>query len=443
MRVPSRQRLREIRSGFQPAFWAANFTEIFERVAYYATTAVLAIYLNEQLHFSTELTGWILGTFGLVVWFLPILGGTLADRFGFRRALMFAYLVMTAGYFLLGSLSATWMAPVRHALGDEWLVLAILMIPTLGPGVVKPCVAGTTALASSENVRSIGYSIYYTLVNIGGALGPIIAFLVRKQLGWGMEAVFRVASCSVFLMFWVTLLFYREPARSGREPVASVAQAFQNMVVVLGNFRFVVFLLIVSGFYIVFWQEFISAPLFTRNFIHSKADVDLLLSVDPAMIIFFQIAITYLTRRMQPVRAMALGFLVAGLAWIVLAVRPSVPMVAVAFAILALGEMMYAARFYEYVSRLAPSGQQGLYMGYAFLPVAIGYFIAGILGGHLLHYFGVVLKRPQEMWWVVMGVGIVTAALMWAYDAFVRPPAPKVPLRAEEGPSAQSLPATL
>jgi dipeptide/tripeptide permease len=155
--MPSGQRLREIRSGFEPAFWAANFTEIFERVAYYATTAVLAIYLNEQLHFSTELTGWILGTFGLVVWFLPILGGTLADRFGFRRALMFAYLVMTAGYFLLGSFSATWMTPLRHALGDKWLVLAILMIPALGPGVVKPCVAGTTALASSENVRSIGY----------------------------------------------------------------------------------------------------------------------------------------------------------------------------------------------------------------------------------------------------------------------------------------------
>jgi predicted MFS family arabinose efflux permease len=265
--------------------------------------------------------------------------------------------------------------------------------------------------------------------------------LVRKQLGWGMEAVFRVAACSVFLMFWVTLLFYREPARSGQEPVASVAQAFQNMVVVLGNFRFVVFLLIVSGFYIVFWQEFISAPLFTRNYINSKADVDLLLSVDPAMIIFFQIAITYLTRRMQPVRAMALGFLVAGLAWIVLAVRPSVPMVAVAFAILALGEMMYAARFYEYVSRLAPPGQQGLYMGYAFLPVAIGYFIAGILGGHMLHYFGVVLNRPQEMWWVVMAVGVVTAASMWAFDAFVRQPAPEVPLWTEKGPPEHREPA--
>src|SRR5579859_3206911 len=145
------QRLQEIRTGFERAFWVANFTELFERLAYYGATAVLAIYLTEQLHFSKELTGWMMGAFGFVVWFLPVLGGALADRFGFRRALMFAYLVMTVGYFLLGSLSASWMQTARQVLTDKWLVLAILMIPALGPGVVKPCVAGTTARASSEN----------------------------------------------------------------------------------------------------------------------------------------------------------------------------------------------------------------------------------------------------------------------------------------------------
>src|SRR5215472_6671182 len=237
------QRLKEIRDGFERPFWVANFTEIFERVAYYGTTAVLAIYLSEQLRFSSELTGWLVGTFGLVVWFLPILGGTLADRFGFRRALMFAYLIMAIGYFLLGSLTAPWMQSLRAALTDKWLVLAILMIPALGPGVVKPCVAGTTARASSEKVRSIGYSIYYTLVNVGGALGPIIAWLVRKQLGWGIESVFRVSALSVFLMFWTTLFFYREPSRMSEEKVPNVGAAIANMFVVLGNLRFVIFLL--------------------------------------------------------------------------------------------------------------------------------------------------------------------------------------------------------
>jgi POT family proton-dependent oligopeptide transporter len=415
------QRLRDIRAGFEPAFWIANLTELFERLAYYATAAVLAIYLNEQLHFSSQLTGWMIGTFGLVVWFLPILGGTLADRFGFRRALLFAYLVMTIGYFLLGSLSASWMEPLRRAFSDKWLVLAILLVPALGPGVVKPCVAGTTARASTENVRSLGYSLYYTIVNIGGALGPIIAWLVRKQLGLGIENVFRVAAASVFLMFWTTLFFYREPSRSAEEKVASVSGAMKNMFAILGNRRFVTFLLISSGFYIVFWQEFISAPLFIRKYINPRADVDLLLSVDPIVVICLQILVAYMTRKMPAIRAITLGFLVAGLSWALLAIHPTVPMVVATFVVLAMGEVIQASRYYEYISRLAPSGQQGVYMGYAFLPVAIGYFVAGGVGGYLLHEFGDVLGHPRQMWWVITGIGVFTAALMAIYDRFVKP----------------------
>jgi len=415
------QRLHEIRTGFEPSFWVANFTEIFERVAYYGTTAVLAIYLNEQLHFSSELTGWLVGTFGLVVWFLPILGGTLADRFGFRRALMFAYLIMTVGYFLLGSLSAPWMLPIRHAFGDKWLVLTILMIPALGPGVVKPCVAGTTARASSENVRSIGYSIYYTLVNIGGAVGPLVAFLVRKQLGLGMENVFRVSAGSVFLMFWVTLFFYREPEKDMERKVTSVWEALKNVYIVLTNLRFVAFLVIFSGFFIVFWQEFISLPLFIRNFVNSKADVDLLLSVDPTVVICFQILITFITRKTTAFKAMAAGLLISSLAWIILAIHPTVLAAVVALVFVAIGEITQVSRYYEYVSRLAPAGQQGLYMGCAFLPIALGYFIAGPLGGYLVHYYGDVVHHPAEMWWWITGVGVFATILLLVYDAVVKP----------------------
>jgi POT family proton-dependent oligopeptide transporter len=415
------QRFEEIRTGFEPAFWVANFTEIFERIAYYGTTAVLAVYLSEQLHFSNELTGSVVGTFGLVVFFLPILGGTLADRFGFRRALLFAYLVMTLGYFLLGSLAAPWMETARHALGDKWLVLAILMIPAMGPGVVKPCVAGTTARASSENVRSIGYSIYYTLVNVGGALGPIIAFLVRKQLGWGIASVFRVAALSVFLMFWVTLFFYREPARSGEEKVASLGAALMNILVVLRNLRFVMFLIIFAGFFTIFWQQYTSVPLFLRQHVDPNANFDLLLSVDAITVISLQIFIAFLTQKMPAFVTMTLGFLVTSLAWVLPALHPSMPIFVVALVLVAIGEIMQVSRYYDYISRVAPPGQQGLYMGYAFLPIAIGYFIAGKLGGRLLDYFGEAGRRPQQMWWVIVGVGIFSTLLMLLYDKFVKP----------------------
>jgi POT family proton-dependent oligopeptide transporter len=415
------QRLGEIRAGFGRPFWVANCTELFERLSYYGASAVLAMYLSEQLHFSKEVTGWMIGIFGFVVWFLPVLGGTLADHFGFRRALMFAYLVMTVGYFLLGSLSAPWMHAARQAVGDKWLVLGILMIPALGPAVVKPCVAGTTARASTENVRSMGYSIYYTLVNIGGTLGPVMAWLVRKRLGWGMENVFRVSALSVFLMFLVTLAFFREPAQAGEQKVATVTDAIRNMFVVLGNIRFVLFLVIFSSFFVVFWQEFISAPLFLRGYVDPNANADLLLSIDALTVICFQILVSYVTRKIPAFSAMTLGLLISSLSWLILVFHPTTLGLVAALVVLALGEMTQSARYYEYISRLAPSGQQGLYMGYAFLPIAIGYLIAGPLGGYLLHEFGDVLHRPQQMWWVVTAIGVMGAVLMVIYDKIFKP----------------------
>jgi POT family proton-dependent oligopeptide transporter len=413
------ERLREIRTGFAPAFWVANFTEIFERIAYYATSAVLAIYLHENLQLTVGQTGALIGFFGFVVWFLPVLGGTLADRFGFRRALMFAYGVMTLGYFLLGSLSAPWMEPLRHAINLQWLVGAVLLVPAMGPSVVKPCVAGTTGRASSENVRSIGYSIYYTLVNIGGTLGPLVGSLVRQH--FGIENVFRASALSVFLMFWVTLFFFREPKQVGEPQVPSFWAAIRNMFVVLGNFRFVSFLLIYSGFWIVFWQEFISVPLFVRGFVDHTAKVDALLATDGFVVICLQVPISILTRKIPTFAALTLGIFVSSIAWIPLALHPSISTTFVALAVVALGEIIQSPRYYEYISRLAPPGQQGLYMGYAFLPIAIGNLVAGILGGYLLHEFGDVLKRPQQMWWVVMGIGVLTAAMMWVYNIVAKP----------------------
>lgn len=413
------QRMKEIREGFQPAFWVANFTELFERLAYYGPQAVLAIYLTENLRFTAEEAGRLIGFYGFVVWLLPVVGGTLADRFGFRRTLAGAYLILTLGYFLLGSLSADFMAPLREALPLYWLVLAVMMVPALGPAVVKPVVAGSTARASTESVRSLGYSIYYTIVNIGGTLGPLMAFQVRTTLG--IENVFRVSALFTFAMFVVTLLFYREPRREGEQQVASIAQAFKNLLVVLGNVRFVALLVIFSGFYVVFWQQYVSLPLFIRGYVNKDANVDLLLTVDPATVITLQFVVSFLTRKVPPLVAMTVGILIAGLSWLVLTIGATTPFIVLALFILALGEITLSPRFYEYVSRLAPSGQQGLYMGYAFLPVAIGYFIAGPLGGWMVHHFGEVLHAPASMWYVAAGVGIATSALMLGYDRFLQP----------------------
>jgi POT family proton-dependent oligopeptide transporter len=412
------ERLGEIRNGFERPFWVANISELFERLSYYAAFASLARYLHETLNFSVERASSLTGLFGGLVWFLAAFGGTLADRLGFRRSLSLAYLILSFSYFLLGSIGSPWLAPVRNAMPLGVLVTMVLMLPALGVALVKPCVVGTIARASKENVRSIGYSIYYTLVNIGGAAGPYVASWVHQHMR--VENVFRVAALSVFLMFFAVLLFFKEPRRSGEEQTLSFGQAAKNFATVLGNPRFMLFLLIFSGYWIVYWQEFIILPLYIHDYIDPKANTELLLVTGPLTVISLQMIVSFLTQKMPAFRAITLGTLMSGLAWIFLIAHPTVPMAVATLIAVSLGEITQSPRYYEYISRLAPLGQQGTYMGFAFLPIGIGSLIGGWLGGTLIHQFGEVAHQPARIWWAVTAVGVVTAALLWIYDKTMR-----------------------
>jgi MFS family permease len=357
-----------------------------------------------------------------MVWFLASLGGAVADRLGFRRALSLAYFILACAYFLLGSLGSAWMAPVRSAVPLLGLVTIVLVLPALGISMVKPSVVGTTAQASKESVRSIGYSIYYTLVNIGGAAGPYAASWAHRHLG--VESVFRVSALSVLLMFFGVLLFFKEPRRAGDARTNSLAETGRNLITVLGNFRFMLFLLIFSGYWIVYWQAFIVLPLYVHGYIDSAADVELLLVTGPATVICLQFLVTYLTRRIPTFSAITLGTLISALSWLIIAFRPSVWAVVVSLFFLALGEITLSPRYYEYISRLAPTDQQGTYMGFAFVPIGIGSLVGGWLGGRLMHHYGEVVQLPSHVWWAVSGIGIGTTLLMWGYHLLMKSDSP-------------------
>ena len=414
------ERFQEIRTGFERPFWVANISELFERLSYYAAFASLPRYLHESLNFGVERASSLAGLFGGLVWFLAAFGGALADRMGFRRALSLAYLILSASYFLLGSIGAPWLAPVRERMPLVVLVAIVLMLPALGIALVKPSVVGTTARASKENVRSIGYSIYYTLVNVGGAAGPFLAGWVHQHLS--VEKVFDMAALSVFAMFFAVLLLFKEPCRADEVQTASLGQVARNFVTVVSNWRFMLFLLIFSGYYIAFWQEFIILPIYIHDYVNPNSNTEMLLMWDSLTVISLQMVVSIVTQKMPAFRGITLGTLISGLAWLLLVLHPSVPMAVATLIVVAIGEITQQPRYYEYISRLAPPGQQGTYMGFAFLPIGIGSLIGGWFGGTLIHHFGEVTHQPGQMWWVVAGVGVATAALLWIYDRFVRVP---------------------
>jgi proton-dependent oligopeptide transporter, POT family len=425
------QRWQDIRTGFERPFWVANISEIFERLSFYAAFASLARYLHEGLELPVESATSLAGLFGGAVWFLAIFGGTVADRLGFRRALSLAYFILACAYFLMGSLGAPWMQGVRHAIPIVPLAAFVLLLPAFGIALVKPCVVGTTARASKENVRSIGYSIYYTLVNIGSTAGPYVASTVRKHMA--VEKVFTVASISVLAMFVAVLIFFREPRREAGQEVPTFRQVMRNFGTVVTNWRFMLFLIIFSGYWIVFWQQYIILPIYIHDFVNPNVDTELTLIADPLVVILFTMLISIATRKVRAFHAITLGTLISAVAWLVPVLDRSGRTMfnlggvqlwgaaVIALMVLALGEIIQSPRYYEYISRLAPPGQQGTYMGFAFLPIGIGSLVAGRFGGVLIHHYGEVQHRPERIWWAVTVVGIATALLLWIYDRFVQP----------------------
>ena len=238
-------RIRDVRNGFSRTFWIANTLELFERFAFYGSKAVLAVYLAEKVALGPQLAASLVGAFSGLLYSLPILAGTLVDRYGFRRTLASCFAFFAIGYFLIGMAGLRFGAQIVGAIGRTPYVIAVLLLTAIGGSLIKPCIVGTVAHTSSEGTRSLGYSIYYTLVNFGGALGPIFALQVRESLG--IEYVLIMSSVTSLLLFFGTLLFFQEPVVTEARGVRTFSRVFRDMLLVFSNARFILFLVIFSG----------------------------------------------------------------------------------------------------------------------------------------------------------------------------------------------------
>jgi proton-dependent oligopeptide transporter, POT family len=228
-------------------------------------------------------------------------------------------------------------------------------------------------------------------------------------------------------MFFFVLAFFREPKRVDDVPAPTIAETLRNFATVLSNPRFMLFLLIFTGYWIVFWQQWIVMPVFLHEYVGKDIDVERILMTDSIIVITCTILVNYLTKRIPAFGAIILGTFITGISWLILAFNPSLWGAVAAIAVLAIGEIVHQPRYYEYVSRLAPPGQQGTYLGFAFVPLGIGSLVGGWFGGKVLHHFGEVLNKPQWTWFVISGVGVVTTLLLLVYDRMVRPKSAEAP----------------
>ena len=223
-------------------------------------------------------------------------------------------------------------------------------------------------------------------------------------------------------MLIVNFFLYKEVKNEKDEIVETLGKKIQNLFVVLTNYRFMIFLLIYSLYWIIFWQEFIIVPYYVTDFIDKNAPYEILQSWSGAgAIILFQIPLNRLTKNLPTHKAILMGFALSSLIWVIIAIHPSIITIAAGIVAFAIGEMIQAPRYYEYISEIAPPGQQGLFQGYAFLPIAIARFAGDPFGGWLYQTYATNANNPTIIFLVMMGVGILATILMYIYNKIFFP----------------------
>jgi dipeptide/tripeptide permease len=412
--------LEQVRTGFTRTFWVANVIELFERFAYYGSKAILAVYIAEQVGLGPGKAGFLVGSlFNTLLYFLPPLAGTVVDRYGFKKSLTLCFSIFCVGYFLIGFGGLPAGQGLVAALGgpNSYMIFA-LVVTAVGGSLIKPCIVGTVARTTTPATKGLGYSIYYTLVNLGGAIGPILALQVRQNAG---IAYVLVMSSAVSLgLVLATLLFYREPERpADAAPAKSMAGVLADMFMVFRNLKFMSFLVIFSGFWIMFWEIFYALPFYVRDVLKFER-FELIETVDAWTIILVTIPAAAVAKRLRPIAAMTIGFAFASASWFLMGAVPTLAATIAAIMVFAVGEAIQSPRYYEYVADLAPKDQVGTYMGFAFLPIAIGTYVCGYTSGWLVETY-TQSPTPSVMWYYVGAIGIVSTLLMILYDRFLTP----------------------
>jgi proton-dependent oligopeptide transporter, POT family len=495
---------------FPQTFWIANTLEIFERMAWYGFFAVSSLYITGAvseggLGFTDEDRGVLQGVVTFFLYLFPVVTGALADRYGFKKMLIAAFIVLIPAYYLLGQVKTF-----------PTFFLAFMLV-AIGAAMFKPVIIGTVSKSTNDKTSSMGFGVFYMMVNIGGFVGPVVAGLVRA-MSW--EYVFYASSGWMVVNLIIVSIFFKEPEiPNAAKDVRSLKKVLTDMVEVLGNgrfflfifglllilvlgskytsdgafswndiiliviiwvilnfiidfilkklrhsknrawyrtpmklgdWRFGLFLLLMSGFWTSFNQIFYTLPLYIRDFtdttdlintiggvmsflglsgsidsfknlmvVPGQINPEYIININAGAIIFFQIVVSYLVTRLKPFTTIFWGVMITVVSFSILIFGSIGWVVVGGIIVFSFGEMMASPKSKEYTGKIAPPGKVALYMGYFYWCVALGNLFGGILSGQFYAAFARDMQRPDIMWITFAAIAFASAMLILAYDKLV------------------------
>ncbi len=411
------------RTPFPPVFWIANIIEILERFAYYGIYFGFGIYM-EHLGYSRGQLGIVQSLFLLVSYTVPVFSGTIADKYGFKKVLIVSYIAYLPTILLL-----------MVTKSFSGIALTMLSI-AFAAGIFKPLVAGTVRAVTDGTNKTLGFGIFYAMVNLGASFGPLVAGKLRA-ISWNYA--FLSSGIAIAVMLVITILFYKEPKRDV-QPV-SLGQKLKDIGIVLADVKFSVFLILLGFFFwLPFWAFFNLCALYVdssidtaRLFLQIKSVVGShvaefishkgedgqwrilgeTISHTGWIIMFLQVPVSRIVEKFKAMPAFMGGLIMSAIGFVILyaAVHVSPAMVFLGILLFAVGEMISSPRIQEYITWIAPKEKAGLYMGTNFLATAIGGLTSGVIYTTLYGYFD---KHGHPGYvWLVLAAHMIAAVVVF------------------------------
>lgn len=383
---------------FNKNFWIASFMELMERWAWYGIYTLLGLYLVGStdaggLGFDHVQKGSIMGGVVGILYFLPLFFGVIADRIGYKISLIISFIIMIAGYYLLGEVTAF------------SNVYAAFLLVAVGAAFFKPVASAIIASNTDESTGTLGFGIFYMMVNIGGFIGPAMSSGLRTTYGWNI--IFIQAAVVIAINLVVVLFFYKES--KVEKPKDSIGKAIKDSVLgifeALKDVRLGILLVLMIGFWTMFNQLFNTLPNFIEDWVNSavlsewinenvpflgtlltqdgQVKPEWFTNIDSFMIIICQVTISYFVTKMRHINAVIRGALIASIG-VGLTFYTHNPLFTIlGTMIFSIGEMMSSPTVSSFISLITPKGKDGLYQGTYFLPVAASYFVTDYISGNL------------------------------------------------------------
>ncbi|NOR86226.1 MAG: MFS transporter [Bacteroidales bacterium] len=379
---------------FPSTFWIANTIELFERFAWYGFFMLFANYLTKSsdmggLEFSQSQKGVIMGVGTGILYFLPVITGAIADKWGYKKVLLLSFTIYTSAFILI---------PQFDTFTGVFLIYLYLAV---GAALFKPVISATIAKTTTDETASIGFGIFYMMVNIGSFLGPLLTLAFKDT---SYHLVFYISAAIISINF-ILVIFYTEP-KHDKKPEAfgqTLITIGRNIFTVLADFKFVLFLIIAAGFWTMYLQLFFTLPVFIEQWVDTswwvtffaenipfiantytvgdQLDPEFITNFDAMFIVLFQVLISSIIMRWKALNVMVTGFIISTIGLSLTVVTQSPVFIIAALFIFAIGEMTASPKITEYIGRIAPTDKKALYMGYSFIPMFIGNILAGVVSG--------------------------------------------------------------